>query len=147
LARRGTLFVTEPTIPNQVANKAYVDSRQKCYGGGMIDSAITGDMWLALLGNVSSATEGEMDIEIPTAIKILSFSLNVITNGHTQDCTIKAFVDNVQQATIVLFNGTGYFSAGLTQSEITAGEKLSFKLDTTDSGTMKFNYLIEYEFV
>jgi len=148
-----TRFGADPTVDQELATKAYVDSS----GGG---SSLAYLMCAISNSNASNTllfypfnyfatgvgqTEVTSQIALDTAITLIRTVVNIRNNSHNADSLFAFRDDTVSVASVTVGSGlTGIFNSGAISVAVVAGSLCNLSMDTSASvsGSIRFNVMI-----
>lgn len=146
---QSTIYGPVPTEDLQMANKRYVDGvagSHKIFGA--MTHGTVGDQFFGMSGVVNSATITNMEVIIDVGIKITRIRANVVTNAHATDWDLVVVADGSNTLALIdMENSAGVRDSGVLDVDIVAGSRICLKEETTDTGTVFYTYIIDYQFI
>jgi len=144
-----TRFGANPTVPQELATKAYVDA-----GGGGGASLVLWtqgvnritesiEILIGVMGARKTGTEADANIPIQFAITIIRHQIAITANAKTADVDVSFRDDGVSVATLTIPSATsGKFDSGVISVSVASGSLINWRFGMTTGG----NFLIDSHF-
>jgi len=143
-----TRFGADPTVPQELATKAYVDSGGGGSGAFLIGAAMTSngthsnDYHPIFVTQSWSTIRTERSQIITFAFTLTRLRLKIRINTSNGATPVSFNEDNVDLGTITVpASATGAFDSGALTDSVAAGSDISIHRDTTSSSAGTFQFM------